>query len=95
MISTRASRSISSCRTDAGGGYAAYANTLAPFLSAHLPGRPRIVVQYMPGAGGIRAMNYLYSAAPKDGTRIAMVHAMSPYAPLFGVEAARNTIHAR
>jgi tripartite-type tricarboxylate transporter receptor subunit TctC len=75
--------------TDAGGGYAAYANTLAPFLSAHLPGRPRIVVQYMPGAGGIRAMNYLYSAAPKDGTRIAMVHAMSPYAPLFGVEAAK------
>jgi tripartite-type tricarboxylate transporter receptor subunit TctC len=75
--------------TDAGGGYAAYANALAPYLSAHIPGRPRIVVQYMPGAGGIRAMNYLYSAAPKDGTRIAMVHAMSPYAPLFGVEAAK------
>jgi tripartite-type tricarboxylate transporter receptor subunit TctC len=75
--------------TDAGGGYAAYANALAPYLTAHLPGRPRIVLQYMPGAGGIRAMNYLYSAAPKDGTRIAMVHAMSPYAPLFGVEAAK------
>ena len=63
--------------TDAGGGYAAYANTLAPFLSAHLPGRPRIIVQYMPGAGGIRAMDYLFRG-PKDGTRIAMVHAMSP-----------------
>ena len=75
--------------TDAGGGYAAYANALAPYLSAHLPGRPRIVIQYMPGAGGIRAMNYLYSAAPKDGTRIAMVHAMSPYQPLFGVDAAK------
>jgi len=75
--------------TDAGGGYAAYANALIPYLSAHIPGKPRIVVQYMPGAGGIRAMNYLYSAAPKDGTRIAMVHAMSPYAPLFGVAAAK------
>jgi tripartite-type tricarboxylate transporter receptor subunit TctC len=75
--------------TDAGGGYAAYANALAPYLSAHIPGRPRIIIQYMPGAGGIRAMNYLYSAAPKDGTRIAMVHAMSPYAPLFGVDAAK------
>jgi len=75
--------------TDAGGGYAAYANALAPYLSAHIPGRPRIIIQYMPGAGGIRAMNYLYSAAPKDGTRIGLVHAMSPYAPLFGVEAAK------
>jgi tripartite-type tricarboxylate transporter receptor subunit TctC len=75
--------------TDAGGGYAAYANALAPYLSAHIPGRPRIIIQYMPGAGGIRAMNYLYSAAPKDGTRIAMVHAMSPYQPLFGVDAAK------
>src|SRR5215218_3175622 len=75
--------------TDAGGGYAAYANVLIPYLSAHIPGHPRIVTQYMPGAGGIRAMNYLYSAAPKDGTRIGLVHAMSPYAPLFGVEAAK------
>src|SRR6185369_16111740 len=70
---------------DAGGGYASYANAFAPYLSAHIPGRPRIVIQYMPGAGGIRAMNYLYASAPKDGSRIAMVHAMSPYAPLFGV----------
>ena len=75
--------------TDAGGGYASYANVLIPYLSAHIPGRPRIIAQYMPGAGGIRAMNYLYSAAPKDGTRIGLVHAMSPYAPLFGVEAAK------
>ncbi|MSP95226.1 MAG: hypothetical protein EXR00_08140 [Alphaproteobacteria bacterium] len=75
--------------TDAGGGYAAYANAIVPYLTKHIPGQPRIVVQYMPGAGGIRAMNYLYSVAPKDGTRIAMVHAMSPYAPLFGVKAAQ------
>jgi tripartite-type tricarboxylate transporter receptor subunit TctC len=75
--------------TDAGGGYASYANVLIPYLSAHIPGQPRIIAQYMPGAGGIRAMNYLYSAAPKDGTRMGLVHAMSPYAPLFGVEAAK------
>jgi tripartite-type tricarboxylate transporter receptor subunit TctC len=75
--------------TDVGGGYASYANVLIPYLSAHLPGKPRIITQSMPGAGGIRAMNYLYSVAPKDGTRIGLVHAMSTYAPLFGVEAAR------
>ena len=75
--------------TDVGGGYAASANTIIPYLSANIPGRPRIIMQNMPGAGGVRAMNYMYSAAPKDGTRIAMVQAMSPYAPLLGVDAAK------
>jgi len=75
--------------TDVGGGYAASANAIIPYLSANIPGRPRIIMQNMPGAGGVRAMNYMYSAAPKDGTRIALVQSMSPYAPLFGVDAAK------
>jgi len=75
--------------TDVGGGYAASANAIIPYLSANIPGRPRIILQNMPGAGGVRAMNYLYSVAPKDGTRIGMVQSMSPYAPLLGVEAAK------
>jgi tripartite-type tricarboxylate transporter receptor subunit TctC len=75
--------------TDVGGGYAASVNLIMPYLSAHIPGKPRIIMQNMPGAGGVRAMNYMFAAAPKDGTRIAMVQSMSPYAPLFGVEAAR------
>jgi tripartite-type tricarboxylate transporter receptor subunit TctC len=74
---------------DAGGGYASYANAFAPYLSAHLPGKPRIVVQYMPGAGGIRAMNYLYASAPKDGSVIALVHSSVPLAPLYGLTAAK------
>jgi tripartite-type tricarboxylate transporter receptor subunit TctC len=74
---------------DAGGGYASYANAFAPYLSAHIPGKPRITVQYMPGAGGLRATNYLYTAAPKDGSVIGMVHSSVPYAPLYGLSAAR------
>jgi len=74
---------------DAGGGYASYANAFAPYLSAHLPGRPKIVVQYMPGAGGLRAMNYLYSAAAKDGSVIALVHSSVPFAPLYAIGAAK------
>ena len=74
---------------DAGGGYASYANAFAPYLSAHIPGKPRITVQYMPGAGGLRAMNYLYNNAPKDGSVIGMVHSSVPYAPLYGLSAAR------
>ena len=57
--------------TDVGGGYAASANAIIPYLSANIPGKPRIIMQNMPGAGGVRAMNYMFSAAPKDGTRIA------------------------
>ena len=74
---------------DAGGGYASYANAFSPYLAAHIPGKPRIVLQYMPGAGGLRAMNYLYTNAPKDGSVIALVHSSVPYAPLYGLAAAK------
>jgi len=54
-----------------GGGYDVYARLLGRHLGRHLPGNPTIVVQNMPGAGSLRAVNYLYSVAPKDGTTIA------------------------
>jgi len=51
-----------------GGGYDIYARLAAEFLSRHLPGRPTIVVQNMPGAGSFAAAKYIAEAAPKDGT---------------------------
>ena len=72
----------------AGGGYATYAHAFAPFLTKHLPGNPHIVVQNMPGAGGIRAMLFLNNVAPKDGTTIGMVHSSVPFAPLYGTKGA-------
>jgi tripartite-type tricarboxylate transporter receptor subunit TctC/quercetin dioxygenase-like cupin family protein len=53
-----------------GGGYDTYARLLAHHLAGYLPGHPGVVVQNMPGAGGLRAANYLYNVAPKDGTSI-------------------------
>src|SRR5258708_25146825 len=50
------------------GGYDTYGRLLARHLSRHLAGNPAIVPQNMPGAGGIRAANYLHSVAAKDGT---------------------------
>jgi len=73
---------------DAGGGYSSYALAFAPFYSAHIPGNPKIIVQNMPGAGGIRAMIYLSSRAPRDGTTIGMVHSSVPFAPLISGETA-------
>ena len=67
----------------AGGGYSTYAQAFAPFWSAHLPGKPGFVIQNMPGAGGIRAMQYLFANAPKDGATIGLVHSSVPFAPLF------------
>ena len=72
----------------AGGGYATYAHAFAQFFSEHIPGKPTIVIQNMPGAGGIKAMNYLMSVAPKDGTTIGLVHSSVPFAPLYGLEGA-------
>jgi tripartite-type tricarboxylate transporter receptor subunit TctC len=51
-----------------GGGYDLYARHLARHMSKHIPGRPTIVPQNMAGAGSMRAANFIYSAAPKDGT---------------------------
>ena len=51
-----------------GGGYDIYARALARHMGRHIPGNPSIVVQNMPGAGSIKAANYLYNLAPKDGT---------------------------
>ena len=51
-----------------GGGYDLYARTLARHIGRHIPGTPHIVVQNMPGAGTIKAANFLYTIAPKDGT---------------------------
>jgi len=51
-----------------GGGYDLYARVVAQFLPKHLPGRPTIVVQNMPGAGSLLAARYMNEVAPKDGT---------------------------
>ncbi|HWO43660.1 MAG TPA: hypothetical protein VNO43_17870 [Candidatus Eisenbacteria bacterium] len=46
---------------------------LIPVLQKHIPGNPKIVVQFMPGAGGRKAANHLYNTARKDGLTIARV----------------------
>jgi tripartite-type tricarboxylate transporter receptor subunit TctC len=51
-----------------GGGYDLYARHLARHMGKHIPGKPTIVPQNMAGAGSLRAANFIYTAAPKDGT---------------------------
>jgi tripartite-type tricarboxylate transporter receptor subunit TctC len=54
-----------------GGGYDVYARLVGRHLGRHIPGNPNVVVQNMPGAGSLRAVNWLYNLAPRDGTAIA------------------------
>jgi tripartite-type tricarboxylate transporter receptor subunit TctC len=57
----------------AGGSYDLYGRMVARFLGKHLPGNPAIVASNMPGAGTLKAANYIYSVAPKDGTALGIV----------------------
>lgn len=67
-----------------GGGYDAISRAVARVLPAHLAGAPTVIVQNMPGAGGIVAGNYIYTRAPKDGTAIAQLQQIVAFAPLLG-----------
>ncbi|HLH95835.1 MAG TPA: hypothetical protein VKW08_12045 [Xanthobacteraceae bacterium] len=71
-----------------GGGYDTYARLLARYLGDHVPGRPTVVPQNMPGAGSIKAAKYLYSVAPRDGTAIGTFGRTIPVAPLLSVPGA-------
>jgi tripartite-type tricarboxylate transporter receptor subunit TctC len=65
--------------TGAGRGYDTYARLVARHLGKHVAGHPNFVVENMPGASGIRAINYLYGAAPSDGTVIATFNNAIPF----------------
>lgn len=60
--------------TESGGGYDTYGRVLARHYGRYIPGNPSLVVQNMPGAGGIRATNHIYNSAAKDGTVLGLVH---------------------
>src|SRR5215470_9866706 len=67
-----------------GGGYDAYARLLAHYFGKHIPGDPSIVPQQMTGAGSLRAANYLFSVAPKDGSVLGTFSRSMGIAPLLG-----------
>jgi tripartite-type tricarboxylate transporter receptor subunit TctC len=67
-----------------GGGYDVYARLLAKHLGKHIPGAPNVIVQNMPGAGSLRAANFIYSNAPKDGTQIATFSRDMPLMSILG-----------
>jgi hypothetical protein len=63
--------------TGPGGSFDLYGRTIGPHLSKHIPGNPTIIMEHMPGAGGVIAGNHIYSIAPQDGTKMLLSHAIT------------------
>jgi hypothetical protein len=72
-----------------GGGYDLWGRTVARHIGKHLPGKPSVVPQNMPGAGSFVAASHLYNAAPKDGTAFAIIARDAALGPLSGAPGAR------
>lgn len=53
-----------------GGAFDVISRSLSRYMGNHLPGRPNVVVQNMPGAGSLTSLAYIESVAPADGTVI-------------------------
>lgn len=69
---------------DAGNSYDTFGRMIARHLPKHIPGAPVVVAQNMPGAGGLRATNWFYNVAPKDGNTFGMIQNTLAFDPLYG-----------
>ncbi len=72
-----------------GGGYDVYARVVAKYLGKHIPGNPSVIPKNMEGAGSLRLANWLYNAAPKDGTVIGTIGRGVAFDPLLGSKGAQ------
>jgi hypothetical protein len=66
----------------AGGGYDLNARAIGRSIGKHIAGAPKIIIQNMPGAGSLSALNHLANLSPKDGTELAMFSRGAPFEPL-------------
>jgi tripartite-type tricarboxylate transporter receptor subunit TctC len=57
-----------------GAGYDIYARLVARYMAKHIPGKPTILPQNLPGAGGRAAAVYVYNVAVKDGLTLAALN---------------------
>ena len=61
------------------------ARALVPFLKKHIPGEPTVIIENMPGAAGMKAVNHVYSTSKPDGLTIAAVGAALVAGPILGL----------
>ena len=74
-----------------GGGYDIYARLLARHMARHMPGNPVIAPKNMPGAGSLTLANWLYAAAPRDGSVLGTIGRGIAFDPLLGTQGTKFT----
>lgn len=72
-----------------GGGVDAEARVLARYLERHIPGNPAVLVQNMPGAGGMVATNWFEQLAKPDGLTLHYTSVSAITQQVFGAEGAK------
>jgi tripartite-type tricarboxylate transporter receptor subunit TctC len=72
-----------------GGGTDLYGRVIAEGLSRHLEGKPSVLVQNMPGAGSVIAMNNYANRVSRDGTTVLIGTGQVLLRILLGLDGAR------
>ncbi len=66
-----------------------FARAYSRSMGKHIPGNPAILVQNMPGAGGMIAANHVYNVAKPDGLTLGSPSPALYYAQLIGSKEAQ------
>lgn len=75
----------------AGSGFTLYARLIARHMPKYIPGGPNIIIENLPGAGGLRQMDHLVTVASKDGSVIGLLNPAVAVAPLLTPEISRHS----
>src|SRR5215468_1254796 len=75
-----------------GGGTDLYGRVIADGLAHHVEGRPTVIVQNMPGAGSVIAMNNYVNRVPHDGTTVLVGTGQLLVRLLLGLDGARAKV---
>lgn len=73
----------------AGGSHDLYARMIARYLGKYVPGEPNVIVENMPGAGGLRVANYFDSIVRNESTVLGAMNSGFAFEPLFGASEAK------
>ena len=72
-----------------GSGFDAYAKIVSRHMGKHLPGQPTVIVQNMPGAGGLTSVAYMANVASRDGLTMALINPVNSTEPLLNPDIAK------
>jgi tripartite-type tricarboxylate transporter receptor subunit TctC len=72
-----------------GGGYDLTSRLIAQSYGKHIPGNPNVIVENVPGAGGLKLANMIYNTVAKDGLTLGVFSSRLLLEPLYGDDRAQ------